>query len=235
MSHLAVYGGAGALGRALVTYFKERGFSVTNIDLVENAAAQHNMLVNAKAPFPQQASEIESSITNVLQGQKLKALFCVAGGWAGGNASSPDFINSADLMWKQSVQSSLVSAQLASRHLDSNGLLVLTGALPAAEGATPGMIGYGVAKAAVHHLVKDLAAKGGGLPDASKVIGLCPVTLDTPGNRQGMPGADFSSWTPLETVAKQLHAYTTGSIQVTNGSLVEIKTKAGETTFNEIQ
>lgn len=26
MSHLAVYGGAGALGRALVTYFKERGF-----------------------------------------------------------------------------------------------------------------------------------------------------------------------------------------------------------------
>lgn len=71
--------------------------------------------------------------------------------------------------------------------------MVLTGALPAAEGATPGkyhvgwkqqaeslnvvmtgMIGYGIAKAAVHHLVKDLAAKGSGLPDASKVIGLCP-------------------------------------------------------------
>lgn len=29
MSHLAVYGGAGALGRALVTYFKERGFVST--------------------------------------------------------------------------------------------------------------------------------------------------------------------------------------------------------------
>lgn len=50
-----------------------------------------------------------------------------------------------------------------------------------------------------------------------------------------MPGADFSSWTPLETIAKQLHGYTTGAIQVTNGSLVEIKTKAGETSFNEIQ
>lgn len=47
------------------------------------------MLVNAKAPLPEQASQIESSITKVLQGQKLKALFCVAGGWAGGNAASP--------------------------------------------------------------------------------------------------------------------------------------------------
>lgn len=28
------------------------------------------------------------------------------------------------------------------------------------------------------------------------------MTLDTPGNRKGMPDADFTQWTPLEYVAK---------------------------------
>lgn len=28
------------------------------------------------------------------------------------------------------------------------------------------------------------------------------ITLDTPGNRKGMPNADFTQWTPLEYVAK---------------------------------
>lgn len=37
-----------------------------------------------------------------------------------------------------------------------------------------GMIGYGIAKAAVHHLVKDLAAPKSGLPSDAKVTALCP-------------------------------------------------------------
>jgi dihydropteridine reductase len=28
------------------------------------------------------------------------------------------------------------------------------------------------------------------------------LTLDTPANRQGMPKADFSSWTPLSVLAE---------------------------------
>lgn len=57
--------------------------------------------------------------------------------------------------------------------LSSGGLLTLTGALAALD-ATPGMIGYGIAKASVHHLVKDLAASNGGLPEGSKVTALLP-------------------------------------------------------------
>ena len=43
------------------------------------------------------------------------------GGWAGGCASSEDFIKNADLMWKQSVWSSAISAKLASKHLKEGG------------------------------------------------------------------------------------------------------------------
>jgi len=49
----------------------------------------------------------------------------------------------------------------------------MTGALAALD-ATPGMIGYGIAKAAVHHLVKDLSAPNGGLPEGCKVTAVLP-------------------------------------------------------------
>lgn len=64
------------------------------------------------------------------------------------------------------------------------------------------MIGYGVAKGAVHQLTKSLAKKESGLPKDTLVVAVLPVTLDTPMNRKWMPKADFSSWTPLEYVAE---------------------------------
>ena len=71
---------------------------------------------------------------------KLDAVVCVAGGWAGGNAASPgapysiapvtcgfciltermyyiDLVKSCDLMWKQSVWTSILAAQISSKHL----------------------------------------------------------------------------------------------------------------------
>ena len=90
------------------------------------------------------------------------------GGWAGGSTASKDFIKNSDLMWKQSVWSSTISAKVANKHLKSGGILVLPGAAPASAG-TPGMIGYGMAKAAVHQLTKSLAEPKSGMPENSRV------------------------------------------------------------------
>jgi len=64
------------------------------------------------------------------------------------------------------------------------------------------MIGYGMAKAAVHQLVLSQAAKGSGLPETAKAIAILPLTLDTPGNRQFKRPLDTQNWTPCETVAE---------------------------------
>jgi NAD(P)-dependent dehydrogenase (short-subunit alcohol dehydrogenase family) len=64
------------------------------------------------------------------------------------------------------------------------------------------MIGYGMAKAAVHQLVRSLAAPGSGLTQDATVLAILPSTLDTPNNRKFMPAADTSTWTPLEVVAQ---------------------------------
>ena len=75
----------------------------------------------------------------VLQDDKVDAIICVAGGWAGGNAASngklnffvngcvvlgvmyvchsTDLVKNSDLMWKQSVWTSVLAAKLASKHL----------------------------------------------------------------------------------------------------------------------
>ncbi len=153
----------------------------------------------------------------------------IAGGWAGGSANSPDFIKNADLMWKQSVWSSTISAALAAKHLKKDGLLVLPGAKPAL-GGTAGMMGYGMAKAAVHQLTKSLADPKSGLPEGASTLALLPITLDTPMNRKWMPKADTSTWTSLDFVADLLHSWAvTPADRPASGSLVQLVTKDSKT------
>ena len=141
-------------------------------------------------------------------------------------------IKNAELMWDQSVKSSLIAARIAAVFLKPSGLVVMTGAKAAREG-TGFMIGYGMAKAAVHQLTKSLASKSGGLPADSCVVCILPVTLDTPGNRANMPGADTATWTPLSAVSTKLFEWAEGQGRPASGSLVDVTTEAGITTFHQ--
>lgn len=196
--------------------------------MAENDAADANILVPRDADFISQEAEVLKKVGEALNDNKLDAIICVAGGWAGGNASK-DLAKNTDLMIKQSVWSSTISAAVASHYLKDGGVLTLTGAKPAL-GATSGMIGYGMAKAAVHQLTKSLAATGSGLPDNSLVVSILPITLDTPMNRKWMPNADFSTWTPLEFVAELFHTWIQNpSGRPANGSLLQLVTKESKT------
>lgn len=173
---------------------------VGSIDMNPNESADFNLIVDRDGSWNDQETSILSKIGTELNGEKLDAVICVAGGWAGGNAAK-DLAKNSELMWKQSVWTSSISAAVSAQFLKSGGFLALTGAKAALE-ATPGMIGYGMAKAAIHQLTQSLAGKDSGLPDGSLVVAILPVTLDTPMNRKWMPTADFGTWTPLEFVAE---------------------------------
>lgn len=222
-----IYGGRGALGAKCVQYFKDNNWWVGCIDLAVNDSADLNIVVDRDADWVTQEQNVLSKVESSLKGDKLDAVICVAGGWAGGNAKK-DLAKNSDLMWKQSVWSSAISATVGANHLKAGGLLALTGANPALAG-TPGMIGYGMAKAAVHQLTKSLAEKDSGLPDNATVLSILPITLDTPMNRKWMPDADFGTWTPLEFVAELFHKWTKGNERPSNGSLVKLVTKDSKT------
>ncbi|KAK4012497.1 dihydropteridine reductase-like [Daphnia magna] len=227
-SKILVYGGRGALGSAIIKHFKAKNYWVGSIDLANNEEADANILVAPESTWVEQEKAVLEHVAKVLDGQTLDAILCVAGGWAGGNAAHADFVKNADLMWKQSVWSSVLASAIASKHLKEGGLLTLTGAKPALEG-TPGMIGYGMAKAAVHQLTKSLAAGDGGLPKESSVLTILPVTLDTPMNRKWMPKADHSTWTPLEYVSELMEKWANKEERPASGSLVQLLTEAGIT------
>ncbi|RKP36491.1 quinoid dihydropteridine reductase [Dimargaris cristalligena] len=229
-SQVIVYGGSGALGTALVKFFKAQSWCVISVDLRSNPEADHSVNLDSALSLEAQAHQVLGGLQPRLD-KPVEAVLCVAGGWAGGSVTSSSVFATTDLMWKQSVQSSLIAARIASQHLRAGGLLTLTGA-QAAQGGTPGMLGYGMAKAAVHQLTASLADPASGLPQGAWVNAILPVTLDTPANRAGMPDADFSSWTPLSSIAKELFEWASGRHRLPSGSLVKINTQGGETTFS---
>lgn len=231
MSHqrAIIYGGRGGLGCVIVKHFKQKGWWVCSVDINANDEADANIIVNPNDTWLEQEKHVCSNMLGTLAEDKVEAIINMAGGWAGGSANSPDFIKNADLMWKQSVWSSTISAALAAKHLKAGGCLVLPGAQPALNG-TAGMMGYGMAKAAVHQLTKSLGSAKSGLPEYSTTLALLPITLDTPMNRKWMPKADTSTWTSLEFISDLLFQWASKSSQrPASGSLVQLVTKGGQT------
>ena len=73
-----------------------------SIDLKANEVADINIVVTELDDCEKQNEQVQSRLTEVLNGEKLDAIFCVAGGWSGGNASSKS-TNLCSYLFKGSV------------------------------------------------------------------------------------------------------------------------------------
>ncbi|KAJ8329701.1 hypothetical protein O5D80_002263 [Batrachochytrium dendrobatidis] len=237
MPSALVYGGSGALGRAIVSHFRNADWNVVSLDFSNNPDASSNIVLE-QSPAGTSLAEIGNGISdrvaNALESdQKLDAILTVAGGWAGGNLVDKDLLGNTELMITQSIYSSVISAKLAATYLKEGGLLTLTGASAATHG-TPGMIGYGLAKAAVHQLVKSAAGPNSGLPAGAKVVAILPITMDTPMNRKFMADADKSTWTPLSEITSKMMLWASGKESVESGSLFRLATVDYKTEFQPV-
>ena len=146
---VVVYGGRGALGRMCVSSFKKRNIWVCSIGHGPNEEADASIVVPHTQDWEKHSTKVQTRLTQILNGHKLDGIFNVAGGWAGGNADSPDLVSNCNLMWQQAVWTSVVAANIAATHLNNGGVVVLCGAL-AAEKGTPNMMGYGMCKHSSH-------------------------------------------------------------------------------------
>lgn len=83
-----IYGGKGALGSAVLKHFKTKSFWALSVDLAKNEEADSNIVVDRKANWAEQETQVLNEVgCAVGEGNKLDAVLCVAGGWAGGNAA----------------------------------------------------------------------------------------------------------------------------------------------------
>ncbi|XP_049700767.2 dihydropteridine reductase-like [Helicoverpa armigera] len=220
---IVIYGGRGSLGSACVNYFRATKWWVGNVDVRANPKADFNITISPDASWTQQEEHVMTLLNTGLRTHKVEAIVCVAGGWVGGNVSQ-NFSRKADLMWRQSVISSSIAAVAASKYLCSGGLLALVGATPALK-ATPNMMGYGMAKAAVHQLTKSLGAENSGLPEQAAAVAILPLVIDTPMNRRMLPKADHTRWTPMSFVIELIDKWIHGQERPASGSLMALVTK----------
>ena len=61
---------------------------MASIDLFPNEAADANILVTKLDSWTEQEQEVNSKVEETLGGEKVDAILCVAGGWAGGSAKA---------------------------------------------------------------------------------------------------------------------------------------------------
>jgi dihydropteridine reductase len=113
-----IYGGSGALGSVLVSFFRQRNWSVLSVDSRANASASDSVILNLQLSWKEQEQQVLSNVAEKLGGKKLDVVICVAGGWAGGNAADDKLVDASELMWKQSVQSSAIAARLSTKYLN---------------------------------------------------------------------------------------------------------------------
>ncbi|CAD8078914.1 unnamed protein product [Paramecium primaurelia] len=211
-----IFGGSGALGRSMVKVFK--GWKVTSVDFNKNEECDNIIIKNAN-----DINFLKSELNTL---EKFNCIVCVAGGWTGGSIKDENVLQVYEDMNQKSVVPALVCSHLATTQLSRQGLLIFTGAYSVFNAPTPSMIGYALAKTAVHTLAIQTAVSTH-LPEDSAVITLLPETIDTPANRQAMPKEDFSKWANPDQIAGLVRSWAEGLNRPKNGAFVHLKIKNG--------
>ncbi|CAM9683053.1 unnamed protein product [Chrysoparadoxa australica] len=224
-----VVGGAGQVGRRVVGAIREIGVDVLAVDVSDVEESNQHLTLRPSDSIRYSAGRVR----DFYNGKPLDAVICCGGGWLGGSIAKEDTLDSVDAMFKANAHSAVLASHLAAHLLSKNGLLVVMGA-EAALAPCPEMIGYGMAKAATHHLmssiVQDPAMKG------HTCITIVPQVIDTDANRAAMASADFDAWTKTQEIADKMVEWIAADInkRPKSGSMLAIRTTKGKTSWDEV-
>ena len=90
-----------------------------SIDFSVSEDADHSIQLSPSSSLTETETEIVNNLTALLGDSKLTVIMNAAGGWAGGNISDSKVCLNAELMWKQSCGTSILSGVIASRFLSA--------------------------------------------------------------------------------------------------------------------
>lgn len=219
---IAVTGGHGVLGQAVVEAALAQGCKVAVIDHASGHPVPEGVLELGGVDLTDAAAAKTAIDGVVARFGRLDALLNIAGGFVWQTADD------ADPAWERMFRLNLTTALNASRaalpHLkaSSEGRIVNVGANAAIRSAA-GMGAYAASKAGVHRLTESLAEE---LKDTSVTVNaVLPSILDTAQNRKDMPDADPAKWVqPSDLAAVMLFLASPASRAVT-GALIPVTGK----------
>jgi NAD(P)-dependent dehydrogenase (short-subunit alcohol dehydrogenase family) len=221
--HVVVTGGAGALGKAVVTALVEQDATchipLHGRDLPKDVAdAAHDRVKFYPGIELSDQNQTDAFYAKI---RPLWASIHLAGGFAAGplrDSSKSDLMTQLDT----NIVSCFLCCRAALRSFgEGGGRIVNVAARPALEPRSgAGMTAYTIGKSGVAALTVALAEEVA--RDGVLVNAVAPSIMDTPANRKAMPKADHSQWPKVEQVAATILFLASPENMVTRGAIVPV-------------
>jgi NAD(P)-dependent dehydrogenase (short-subunit alcohol dehydrogenase family) len=191
-----ITGATGGLGTAVVERFAAGGWDVVGVD--KRPSHDRDGVRFLQADLFDQA-EVEQAVAQA--GDELRAVVNLVGGFAQGGRVHETPIEEFERQFTLNLRPTyLVTAAAIPRM--RQGTIVCVGTRAALR-PFPGAAGYVASKAALLALVRALDSEY--RDDGIRINAVLPSVIDTPANRESMPGADHDAWVAPSAIAGVIH------------------------------
>jgi NAD(P)-dependent dehydrogenase (short-subunit alcohol dehydrogenase family) len=219
---VVVTGANGGLGSYVTRAFLDAGATVagTSKTIQQSDFAQSAFLA---IPADVATRRGASALIDQVMGKfgKLHVLVHTVGGFTGGRTVADTDDTTMQKMMDMNFNSLFQIARSAIHALraSGDGRLIAIGSRAAVDPG-PGVGAYSASKAAMVSLVRTIAAENRDAGLRANVI--LPGTIDTPANRKGMPGSDFTKWVRPAAIASLILWLAEDTGREMNGAVIPI-------------
>lgn len=216
---VAITGGHGVLGKAVLDAALQAGLKVAVIDHAHGHAVPEGVLEVGGVDLTK-ADQAQKAVDAVIaRFGRLDALLNIAGGfvWQTTDDDAPAW----DRMHALNVTTALNACRAALPALKASpeGRIVNVGSAAALKPGA-GMGAYGAAKAGVHALTQSLAEE---LKSTSVTVNaVLPSIIDTPANRKDMPDVDPAAWVAPADLAQVILFLASPESRAMTGALTPV-------------
>jgi NAD(P)-dependent dehydrogenase (short-subunit alcohol dehydrogenase family) len=194
-----VTGGTGGLGVAVTQAFVDAGWRT----VVPYRSKAPEGVVAVRADLTDAASVSEVAAVAASAEAPLRAVVNLVGGFAMGGRVHETPVDEFEAQFRTNLRPTyLVCAATIPHLIDAGGGSIVCLSSRAALNPFPGAAGYITSKAAVLAFVDALATEYE--RDGIRVNAVLPGVIDTPTNRESMPGSDRAGWVAPADIAKTI-------------------------------
>ncbi len=199
-----ITGAAGVLGTVVTQYFLEKKIPVTALAGPQDDPGfiRHELLTVFSGDLSDEKEASKIFERAVSASAPIAMAVFIAGGFSMGKLKETG-VKEIRNMFSLNFETAYSSARFMFNYFQEKGeggRMVFIGAKPGLDtGQASGMVAYGLSKSLIFSLA-DLI-NGAGQKDGIDAAVIVPGTIDTPGNRKGMPEADFSKWVSPGSIA----------------------------------
>jgi len=219
---ILITGAKGGLGTFVTNSFLEAGAHVVG---VSRSITQTDFPQEGFSAMPAElstgANARNLAVAVAKERGRIDALVHLMGGFAGGKSVVDTDEETLDRMLELNLRSAfhLIRAVLPQMRTQGAGRIIAIGSRAAVEPSAMSSA-YAASKAALVSLVRTVGRENSDRSITANVV--LPGTMDTPANRAGDPGADFSKWVHPCQVAKLLVHLASGAAAHINGAVIPV-------------